>query len=76
MELSTQVTGDVSLGEFLKLSDTKPPREYIDGCIYQKPIPQGKHSRIQTCLSTNINQVGEPLTNLSNILSKLHKEKV
>lgn len=60
MGLSTQVICDISLGEFLKLSDTTPAREYIDGCIYQKPMPQGKHSRIQTCLSTNINQVGEP----------------
>ena len=60
MALSTPISGDFSLAEFLKLPETKPASEYIDGCIYQKPMPQGKHSRIQTCLSTHINQVGEP----------------
>ena len=60
MALSIQVDSQLSLTEFLQLPDTKPGSEYIDGCVYQKPMPQGKHSRIQTCLSTNINQVGEP----------------
>ncbi|MDJ0734384.1 MAG: Uma2 family endonuclease [Nostocaceae cyanobacterium] len=49
-----------TLEEFLKLPETKPASEYINGKIYQKPMPQGKHSRLQTCLSTSINQVGEP----------------
>ena len=49
-----------TLREFLKLPETKPASEYIDGKIYQKPMPQGKHSRLQTCLSTSINQAGEP----------------
>ena len=49
-----------TLEEFLKLPETKPASEYIDGRIYQKPMPQGKHSRLQTCLSTSINQAGEP----------------
>ncbi|AFY33284.1 Uma2 family endonuclease [Calothrix sp. PCC 7507] len=60
MALSTQVSADVSLEEFLKLPETKPASEYINGLIYQKPMPQGKHSRIQTRLSTTINEVGEP----------------
>lgn len=51
MALSTPISCDFSLAEFLKLPETKPAKEYIDGCIYQKPMPQGKHSRIQTCLS-------------------------
>ena len=49
-----------TLEEFLKLPETKPASEYLDGKIYQKPMPQGKHSRLQTRLSTAINQAGEP----------------
>ncbi|BAZ40129.1 hypothetical protein NIES4101_60900 [Calothrix sp. NIES-4101] len=59
MTLSIQPTSVLSLDEFLKLPETKPASEYFDGEIYQKPMPQGKHSRLQTCLSTSINQVGE-----------------
>lgn len=55
-----QITSTLTLEEFLELSETKPASEYIDGTIYQKPMPQGKHSRLQTCLSTAINQAGEP----------------
>ncbi|MBD2564366.1 MULTISPECIES: Uma2 family endonuclease [Nostoc] len=54
------LSSNLSLTEFLKLPETKPASEYIDAKIYQKPIPQGKHSRIQTRLSTEINQVSEP----------------
>lgn len=50
----------MSLREFLALPETKPATEYIDGKIYQKPMPQGKHSILQTRLVTNINQVSEP----------------
>jgi Uma2 family endonuclease len=50
----------LSLKEFLELPETKPASEYIDGKIYQKPMPQGKHSRLQTRFSAVINQVGEP----------------
>ncbi|GAX44778.1 hypothetical protein NIES4075_57970 [Tolypothrix sp. NIES-4075] len=56
--LSTQVSS-LSLEEFLKLSETKPASEYIDGRIYQKPMPEGKHSTIQTELVSVINQVGK-----------------
>ncbi|MGB3760102.1 MAG: Uma2 family endonuclease, partial [Rivularia sp. (in: cyanobacteria)] len=59
MALSIQPTSVLTLEEFLELSETKPASEYIDGRIYQKPMPQGKHSRLQTCLSSNINQAGE-----------------
>lgn len=37
----------ITLEEFLKLPDTKPASEYIDGEIVQKPMPQGQHSLIQ-----------------------------
>ena len=59
-----------NLEEFLKLPETKPAIEYIDGKIYQKPMPQGKHSRLQTCLSTSINQAGE-LQKLALALTEL-----
>lgn len=50
----------LTLAEFLKLPETKPACEYIDGQIIQKPMPQGKHSTIQTELSTAINAVLKP----------------
>ena len=53
-------TPALTLEEFLKLSETKPASEYLNGEIYQKPMPQGKHSLLQTRLATAINQVGEP----------------
>ncbi|MEM9218039.1 MAG: Uma2 family endonuclease [Cyanobacteria bacterium P01_F01_bin.150] len=37
----------LTLDDFLALPETKPANEYIDGQIIQKPMPQGKHSRIQ-----------------------------
>lgn len=50
----------LSLAEFLQQPETKPASEYIDGNIYQKPMPKGKHSRVQIRLGTQINQVAEP----------------
>ncbi len=47
----------LTLEEFLKLPETKPASEYIDGQIIQKPMPQGKHSRIQGELVAAINLV-------------------
>ncbi len=38
----------LTLAEFLQLPETKPASEYIDGKIIQKPMPQGKHSAIQS----------------------------
>ncbi|MEC4814391.1 MAG: Uma2 family endonuclease [Scytonema sp. PMC 1069.18] len=45
-----------SLGEFLKLPETKPACEYINGEIVQKPMPKGKHSRLQLRLCNSINE--------------------
>lgn len=59
MTLSIQPTKTLSIEEFLKLPETKPASEYIDGHIYQKPMPQGKHSTLQIELASNINQVGK-----------------
>lgn len=50
----------ISLEEFLTQPETKPACEYIDGYVYQKPMPQGKHSTLQTRLVAAINQVGIP----------------
>ncbi|MEG4490104.1 Uma2 family endonuclease [Microcoleus sp. D3_18_C4] len=46
-----------TLSEFLKLPETEPASEYINGQIIQKPIPKGKHSRIQGELVPAINVV-------------------
>lgn len=50
----------ITLEEFLNLPETKPASEYIDGHIIQKPMPQGKHSTIQTEFSTVVNVALKP----------------
>jgi Uma2 family endonuclease len=50
----------LTLSEFLNLPETKPASEYINGRIYQKPMPRGKYSAIQTFLAPAINQVAIP----------------
>lgn len=57
VETSTQV---LTLEEFLKLPETEPASEYVDGLIIQKPMPQGEHSVIQTELAPAINSVLKP----------------
>jgi len=37
----------ITLEKFLKLPETEPASEYIDGEIIQKPMPKGRHSRLQ-----------------------------
>lgn len=59
MTLSIQPTTALSIEEFLKLPETKPASEYIDGHIYQKSMPQGKHSTLQIELASGINQAGK-----------------
>ncbi len=49
-----------TLEEFLKLPETKPASEFINGEIIQKPMPQGEHSSIQIDLCEAINQVAKP----------------
>jgi len=46
----------VTLTAFLQLPETDPACEFIDGKITQKPMPKGKHSRLQTKLSTVLNE--------------------
>lgn len=50
----------LSLEEFLKLPETKPASEFIDGQIIQKPMPQGKHSTVQSDLTSAINIILKP----------------
>ncbi|NEQ26074.1 MAG: Uma2 family endonuclease [Microcoleus sp. SIO2G3] len=49
----------ITLEEFLKLPETKPASEYIDGQIIQKPMPKGRHSSLQSELCTNVNQTAK-----------------
>jgi len=57
MKATTQA---IILAEFLKLPETKPASEFINGQIYQKPMPQGKHSTLQIRLADTINEAGFP----------------
>jgi Uma2 family endonuclease len=50
----------IPLEDFLTWPETKPASEYIDGQIIQKPMPQGKHSTIQTEFSATVNVVLKP----------------
>ncbi|MDY7012258.1 MAG: Uma2 family endonuclease [Cyanobacteriota bacterium] len=60
MTLASKSSKTISLANFLELPETKPASEYIDGKIYQKPMPQGKHSTLQFELSSAINRIGKP----------------
>jgi Uma2 family endonuclease len=58
--MTTTVNKSITLTEFLHLPETKPASEFIGDCIYQKPMPQGKHSRLQFKLCDVVNQIAEP----------------
>lgn len=49
----------LTLEEFLKLPETKPASEYINGETIQKPMPKTRHSRLQGKLTSTINGVVE-----------------
>ncbi|OCQ96985.1 hypothetical protein BCD64_15455 [Nostoc sp. MBR 210] len=57
--MSATTSQTLTLEAFLKLPETKPSSEYINGEIIQKPMPKGKHSRLQLKLCNNINNVAE-----------------
>ncbi|MBW4690827.1 MAG: Uma2 family endonuclease [Lyngbya sp. HA4199-MV5] len=48
-----------TLKEFLKQPETKPASEFIDGRVEQKPMPQGKHSRLQLRFCDQVNDIAE-----------------
>jgi Uma2 family endonuclease len=50
----------LTLDDFLKLPETKPASEFIDGQIIQKPMPQGKHSTLQGDLVPAVNTALKP----------------
>ncbi|MEH1817998.1 MAG: Uma2 family endonuclease [Nostoc sp.] len=52
-------TKPLTLEEFLKLPETKPSSEYINGQIIQKPMSQGKHSKLRGELLSAINEIVE-----------------
>ena len=58
--MTSIITQPLTIKEFLKLPETKPAREYINGNIVQKPMPKGKHSRLQLKLCNSINLIAEP----------------
>ncbi|PZO22635.1 MAG: hypothetical protein DCF25_02405 [Leptolyngbya foveolarum] len=53
------LTKPLTLTEFLQMPETKPASEYVNGHIIQKPMPKGRHSRLQGKLCAVINQVAE-----------------
>ncbi|XHX75753.1 MAG: Uma2 family endonuclease [Stenomitos frigidus ULC029] len=53
MTIATQPP--ITLEAFLKLPETKPASEYINGEIIQKPMPKTRHSRLQARLLSTIN---------------------
>ena len=57
--MATTLQNTITLEEFLKLPETKPAAEFINGSIHQKSMPQGKHSRLQLKLCNAVNQVAE-----------------
>jgi Uma2 family endonuclease len=56
--MTTLIRIQPTLEEFLALPETKPACEYINGNILEKPMPQGKHSVLQTYLAATINSQG------------------
>lgn len=48
---------DITLADFLALPERKPALEYVDGQIFEKVMPKGKHSTLQTELSFTLNSV-------------------
>ncbi len=59
MTLATQTIPSITLERFLNQPETKPASEYINGSIYQKPMPQGQHSRLQLKFCNTVNAVTE-----------------
>jgi Uma2 family endonuclease len=54
------VPDSLALEDFLKLPETKPVCEYINGKVFEKPMPKSKHSLLQSELCMAINAVSKP----------------
>jgi Uma2 family endonuclease len=50
----------LTLEEFLRLPETKPASEYVNGQILPKLMPQGKHSTLQGELVNGVNAITKP----------------
>lgn len=59
MIVATKPQIQLTLEDFLKVKETKPASEFINGKIHQKPMPQCQHSFIQGKLCETINRVTE-----------------
>ncbi|UFP92902.1 Uma2 family endonuclease [Gloeobacter morelensis] len=57
--MNASTIGSIALEAFLELPETKPASEYIDGEIIRKPMPKGRHSRLQGKLCAAVNQAAE-----------------
>jgi Uma2 family endonuclease len=57
--MTAAIIQPIPLEKFLMLPETKPASEYIDGEVIQKPMPKGRHSRLQSKLCETINQAAE-----------------
>ncbi|MEO1403866.1 MAG: Uma2 family endonuclease [Cyanobacteria bacterium J06635_1] len=49
-----------TLAKFPARPDTKPASEFINGQIFQKPMPQEEHSLLQTELCKVVNAIAKP----------------
>ncbi|WP_392531474.1 Uma2 family endonuclease [Nostoc sp. C117] len=57
--MAIAIQPQLTLDEFLKLPETEPASDFINGEIIQKPMPQAEHSRLQMKLGNVINNVTE-----------------
>ena len=64
------IVKSLTLEEFLELPETKPASEFINGEVMQKPMPQGKHSRLQFKLCNIIAAVTEE-TKIAGVFPEL-----
>ena len=60
MVISKNIKSTFTLKEFWKQPETQPAKEYVEGIISQKPMPQGEHSILQMRLGTAINNISLP----------------
>ncbi|MGK7933298.1 MAG: Uma2 family endonuclease [Microcystaceae cyanobacterium] len=67
MVIARKLEPILTLEAFLKIPETKPASEYLNGEIYQKSMPQGEHSILQGELLSSINQIGKPNKSLYSL---------
>jgi Uma2 family endonuclease len=58
--MTTLIKPKLTLEDFLKLPETEPDSDFINGEIIQKHLPQGKHSKLQGEFCTIVNQIAKP----------------